>query len=312
MRNCILWATGDDYNYFYNFIALQQYMGRLNIIAAVTKRENIYGKYLDNIPVICASEVKNQEFEYIIVCSRRFFDEICDEIVRGGGIARSRVINASVFCYARFDFEKYISLIERPVTIISDDCWGGEIYHSLLLPFSSPTINIAWDKSEYAKFISDLPYYLRQPLKCEREGRFNTGEHPIGSLGENERKVKMELIHNLSFDEAKEQWDRRKERINFDNIFVKFAFDETNDWQECMRVFDALEYKKICFFPSPQSKSGYINAGFYKRWVRWNVLKQRVVSYRIEDYIRDTRCTHSAIDVLSLLNGEKDYFRDSD
>lgn len=57
---------------------------------------------------------------------------------------------------------------------------------------------------------------------------------------------------------------------------------------------------------------GYINSGFYNRWVRWNYLKQRVVSFKIEDYLRDQRCTQESIDILRLLNGETDYFRDSD
>lgn len=189
---------------------------------------------------------------------------------------------------------------------------GGEIYHHLFLPFSSPTINIAWKKEEYAKFVSDLQYYLKQPLRCAREGNFNSGEYPIGLLGENEKQVSMELIHNVNFEEAKLQWERRQKRINFNNIFVKFGFDKTDNWEFCMNVFDRLDYKKVCFFPNVSEKYGYINSGFYSRWLMWNYMKKRVVSYKIEDYIRDPECTCRAIDILSLLNEGTEYFRDFD
>lgn len=311
MHKCIIWGTGNDYDRLYNSIWLQTYKCNMEVTAVVTQKENIYANYIDQIPVICAAEVQKMQFDYIIVCSSRYFDDICKEIQRMG-ISRNKVIDGRVFEYAGFDYNKYINLIENPVTIISDDCWGGEIYHALSLPFSSPTINIAWKKSEYARFISDLSYYLEQPLQCEREGNFHTGEHPIGALGEGAKKVTMELIHNFSFEEARQQWERRKQRINPDRIFIKFGFDKTDDWELCMEVFDRLQYSKICFFPEMQDKEGYINSGFYKRWTRWNYLKQRVVSYHIEDYIRDSRCTRSAIDILSLLNGEKNYFRDTD
>lgn len=249
MRTCIIWGTGNDYNRLYNSIRLEEYKGNMRIVGAVTKKENMFAKFIDGIPLIDASEILDMRFDYIIVCSNLFFHEICLEI-QSLGIERYKILNGNVFSYARFDFGRYISLIENPVSIISDDCWGGEVYHALSLPFSSPTINIAWKKEEYAKFISDLPYYLKQQLKCMREGNFETGEYPVGMLGEGNKKVYMELIHNINFREAYEQWERRKKRINFDNIFVKFGFDKTDNWKLCKRVFDDLKYKKICLFPS--------------------------------------------------------------
>lgn len=311
MRTCIIWGTGNDYDRLYNSIRFEELKGNIHIAGAVTKKENMFAKFIDGIPLIASSELCDVQFDYIIVCSNLHFNEICDDI-QDLGIERNKILMGNVFSYARFDFSKYISLIENPVSIISDDCWGGEVYHMLALTFSSPTINIAWEKEEYAKFISDLPYYLRQPLKCGREGNFETGEYPIGVLGEGDRQVQMELIHNISFEEAEEQWERRRQRVNFDNIFVKFGFDKNDNWELCMNVFDNLNYNKICLFPEYMGKRGYINAGFYNRWVRWNYLKQRVVSFRIEDYLRDSRCTRSAIDILGMLNGETDCFRDSD
>lgn len=310
MRKCIIWGTGNDYERLYNNIQFEVYKGNIEILAVVSKEENIFCKYIDNMPLIKKDEISQFVFDYIIICSNRFFGEICNEI-QALGIDRNRVLNGNVFSYARFDFNKYIQLIENPITIISDDCWGGVVYHTLSLPFNSPTININWKKEEYARFISDLPYYLQQPLECGREGNFETGEYPIGLLGENERQVRMELIHNTCFDEAKQQWERRQKRVNFSNIFVKFGLNKYDSWEYCKDVFDKLPYKKICFSPYQMDTEGYINSGLYSRWKWWCNMRKRVDSYNINDYVRDPKCICGAIDILSLLNGETKCFRDS-
>lgn len=261
MRTCIIWGIGNDYNRLYNSIRFEEHKGNICIAGAVTKKEDMFVKFIDGIPLIDSQGLLDIQFDYIIVCSNAFFHEICDGI-QNLGIERYKILNGNVFSYARFDFNRYISLIQNPVSIISDDCWGGEVYHTLSLPFSSPTINIAWKKEEYVKFISDLPYYLGQQLECMREGNFETGEYPVGMLGEGDRKVQMELIHNINFKEASEQWERRKKRINFDNIFVKFGFDKTDNWKLCEKVFDDLNYKKICLFPKSCKTGGILIRDF--------------------------------------------------
>ncbi len=311
MRRCIIWGTGNDYERLYNSIQFEAYKGNIEIVATVSKKENIFCKYLDNILLITKEEIHNIEFDYIVICSNLFFNEICNEIYEAG-IERKKVLNGNIFSYARFDFNKYIQLVENPITIISDDCWGGEVYHALSLPFSSPTININWKQEEYIKFISDLPYYLQQPLRCGREANLETGKYPIGLLGEDDRQVQMELIHNISFDEAGQQWERRRTRINLDNIFVKFGLNKIDNWESYMNIFNGLQYKKICFFPYVRDKEGYINSALYARWIWQNNTRGRIDSYDINDYVRDPKCIHGAFDILALLNGEIQCFRDTD
>ena len=310
MKKCIIWGTGSDYDRLYNNIQFEVLKGAIDIVAAISKREHIFGKYFDHIPLYTKDRIYDLEFDYIIVCSRSFFDDICNDI-QEMGIARQKVLDGKLFTLACFDFDRYVGLIENPVTIISDDCWGGEIYHMLSLPFSSPTINISWKKEEYIRFISDLHYYMRQPLRCGREGNFETGEYPIGLIGEGKKQVQMELIHNISYEEAKQQWDRRLKRVNMKNIFIKFGFNKADDFDYCMAAFDSWEYKKICFSPRYVGKKGYINAEYYNRWIKHNQLKNRVESYDINDYARNLKYLCGAIDILKLLHGSETYFRDT-
>lgn len=311
MRKCIIWGIGNDYERLYNSLQFEIYKGNIEIIAAVSKRENIFGKYIDHIPLITSEDIGGGvEFDYIIVCSNLYFGEICDEIC-ALGIDRNRILDGNVFSYALFDFNKYIKLIENPITIISDDCWGGEVYHTLALPFHSPTININWQTGEYVKFITDLPYYLRQPLQCGREGDLEAGIYPIGLLGEGDKQVSMELIHNHSFGEAKQQWERRQKRVNFNNIFVKLGMNRKDDWKTYVDIFEGLPYKKLCIYPYVRDKEGYISSALYAKWRQENDVRSRIDSYDINDWLRNPGKMRGTIDILALLNGETQCFRAS-
>ena len=57
MRRCIIWGTGNDYERLYNSIQFEVYKGNIEIVAIVTKKENIFCKYLDNILLITKKEM---------------------------------------------------------------------------------------------------------------------------------------------------------------------------------------------------------------------------------------------------------------
>lgn len=189
---------------------------------------------------------------------------------------------------------------------------GGFVYNALGLPFNSPTINTSWMKEDYVKFVSDLTYYLRQPLRCGREGNLEMGESPVGLLGENERQVQISFLHNSNFNEAKQQWERRRDRVNLNNVFVKMGLDTwNNNCEYFMNIFDGWKYKKICFCPYVRDRKGYITSAFYSRW-RWaNSMGNRIDSYGLNSYARNHKCIWEALDILALLNGEAGCFRNS-
>ena len=45
-------------------------------------------------------------------------------------------------------------------TIISNNCWGGEVYECYNLIKQSPTIGLYFMASDYIKFIKNIHYYL--------------------------------------------------------------------------------------------------------------------------------------------------------
>ena len=83
-------------------------------------------------------------YDYLIISSSRYFKEIKKDALEMG-VDSNRIIDARVFKLPLFDFAEYVSLIQNPVTILSDDCWAGYAYNRLGLPFTSLLINTYWD-----------------------------------------------------------------------------------------------------------------------------------------------------------------------
>lgn len=153
--------------------------------------------------------------------------------------------------YSRED--KLKELRENTPTIFAPNCWGGITYHHLGLEFCSPLINMHMPHDEYLRFLCDPRYYMRQELKLKEKYIDDTLDKPfpVAMLGD----VSLWMNHYSDFDEAKAIWERRKERINWDNLFV-MLFDES---PETVRAFLTLPYKKkVCFVPWESDDPGVI------------------------------------------------------
>lgn len=298
MEKCVIWGAGGDYEQLLNQILFEIYKGNIEVEALVCRKEDKYCMSRDGFPVIIKEELRYIEYDWIIVTSSKYYKEIRQE-AKCLNINETRVIDGEVLKIPLFDFKRYIELIVNPITILSDDCWGGYVYHYLKLPFSSPLINIYWEKEEYYKFIKEPLFYLQTELTMVQDGDFHKGRAPVGELGDDERKVRMQLLHNTCFTEAKEQWDRRMQRINIDNIFIKFGFDcQDQNYKAYLSEMEKIRYKKISFFIN----EGKDNNSFKTERFEWNERKQsRVDSYHYYDYMRANYMF--SLDILKLLTG---------
>lgn len=123
------------------------------------------------------------------------------------------------------------------VTFISQNCIGGVLYHDLGMQFLSPTINIFIPEPGFVKMVLNLQHYMEQELVI-RWGE----EYPIGTIDD----VEIHFMHYSTCKEAKESWNKRKARINWDKIFVigtdRDGFDDSvyEQWKQ-------ITYSKILF-----------------------------------------------------------------
>lgn len=126
---------------------------------------------------------------------------------------------------------------DKPVSIISQNCIGGVIYHDMGKRFLSPTINLFLTCPDFVKFVLNLEYYMSLKLQMNWEE-----EYPVGKLED----IKIYFMHYQTCTEAKEAWDRRKARIDWDNILVlstdmeEFTDNVFESWQK-------IQYPKVLF-----------------------------------------------------------------
>lgn len=216
-KKCLIWGCGEGYQKLYNLIKYEELKGNINIEAIVSKHNLFWVQ--DGYEVISPKDIVNREFDYIIVTSSKYYGEILAdaENIAGGGI-KKRVINGAVLHIPGFDFVNYIKLRENPVSIITNDCFGGMLYHYLNLEFSSPFINCWIEANDFLLLVNNLEQYMKQPLLLKQEG--DIYQCPVGTLTYLHNRICIHFNHAYSFDEAKSEFDRRRNRIHWDNIFI--------------------------------------------------------------------------------------------
>ncbi len=278
----LLWGMGAEYNSLLNLIRCECIKGNISVQGIVCRKQDIYCERKDGFPVIPPQSIFQLEWDYIIVSSSAYFAEIQMEAVSLGA-ELSKIINGAVLKIPFFDFADYVSLIEKPVTIISDDCWGGNVYDYLYLQYNSPTVGMWIDKDDFARFVEDIPGFLNSGLDMESDGDIETGVCPVGVLSKNNKHVRIQFIHSASFDDAKKKWNRRKKRVG-DNILVKMAINGTSGADiidKSISAFSNCPYKKIMFYYGSENFDGKFKS---PRFSRRNILAINRYSY--SDYSR--------------------------
>ena len=152
---------------------------------------------------------------------------------------------------------KYFRLKNKQPTIISSNCIGTFIYYDMKLRFQSPTINLSFDMNDYIKFLENLKWYLEQPVIEYKDDRF---DFPCGLIGD----IEIRFNHYKSFEEAKNKWNERKKRINWDNLFI-IGIDGDNCTYESIQRFDALPFDNkviLTHIPYTEIVSSYYLPGF--------------------------------------------------
>jgi len=151
-------------------------------------------------------------------------------------------------------------LVNTNLTIISNNCWGGMVYESYDLPKNSPTVGLFFIATDYIKFLEKLKEYISSKLNfiSPEESRWKNlpwvsgdkrfGSYPIGVLTlDSGESIELFFLHYHSKNEAREKWERRCQRINWDKLIVKF-----NDQNGCsegnIESFVNLTYENKLFF----------------------------------------------------------------
>lgn len=130
-------------------------------------------------------------------------------------------------------------------SLISCNCIGGVLAHDLGEQFRSPTVNLT--VKDYLNFVTNLRYYLQ--LTPKDGGMHERFGYPICELED----LKLAGVHYHSAQEMISAWEKRKKRINWNNIFI-MATDEYIRTEEQLETFSKLPYPKVLYVSKPDVK----------------------------------------------------------
>lgn len=134
-------------------------------------------------------------------------------------------------------------LKNKDFTIFSSNCTGGIIYHELGEKFLSPTINIRISSKDFVKFILNINFYLEQPLVFFRGDE----DCPMAYMGD----IVVYFVHYETEEDAREKWEERKKRINWDNVYI-ILNDRDGVTHEDILALQKARYKNMVVFTSKQ------------------------------------------------------------
>jgi uncharacterized protein (DUF1919 family) len=264
----LLWGLGVDYNRARNIIRLYEYTGQLEVVG-ITARDLPSYKKFDGYELVEREDICNVEYDYIIVLSNKYFNDIVINAMDSYHISRNKFINGEVLFIPNLNFDKYIRLIESNISIISNNCWGGILCNTLSIECRSPFKNLFVTDDDYLKLISDLQHYLNSDLVFYE---FNIDVHsnqtyPVFLLDD----ICIHCNHASSIESAISDWNRRKKLVNWNNLFVEMYTVQKNIAER----FDNIdEYDKIvCFVPSN------IYDKRYKKWCGLELIKGQTEFY---------------------------------
>lgn len=240
MALVVLIGDVESYQSNFNLIEREIIKGNITITATLLTDDDVDYDYLDGNKVIeSLDDVEDVEFDYFIVLEN---NKIWYNLIPVEYEFEQKIIPVRVFEIPHFDFVKYEQLIKNPPTIISRHCWGGLLYNQLGLKFDSPFINLFLQDTDFNKLSKNFSHYMNQELVFDHEEYEHILKinYPVCRLDD----IYIYFNHYTSFEEAKQKWDERKKRINYDNLF----FETTTENRELALEFDSIPLQhKICF-----------------------------------------------------------------
>ena len=137
--------------------------------------------------------------------------------------------------------------LKKNFTIFSDNCWGGRVYDKFGIKYLTPTIGLSLSNFDFIKFLNNYDNYCKYDLipivDLQQKVNNEWGIYDC-MLGD----IQIKFRHYRNVNDAINKWNRRKERIQNDNIIVKMSYYENNEINyKLIEDLIRLPYKKILF-----------------------------------------------------------------
>lgn len=301
MRRVIAWGTSVEYDLYRRWMEPEILKGNMELVALALNEED-YLSSLDGIQVIKLDELLVREYDYLINMNSND-DPAIARILELLKVPRDKVIPIELFRRPYFDLMQWEKVQKSHVSIIANNCWGGITCHSVGLRFNSPFVNLWMESGNYLTLLENLQYYMKVEPHFIREELDRVLLHTYPVIGLD--NVELHFNHFYDFESAQEAWNRRKARLNYDNLLVEMTIGK----QEELDRFLALPYQyKIGFSSIPCESEDIVYIPFYENAFLQEKYKNDFAGLVMHMAFPDTdECRQ--YNVLKLLNHEESYMR---
>lgn len=193
-------------------------------------------------------------------------------------------------------------LRNRDFSIISQNCLGGVVYHMLGLPFTSPTINMFIEDENFLKLVSNLKHYMSiepEPLADPYVDPVDrTVKYPKIRIDD----IEICCLHFKNCAEAINAWNKRRNRINFENILVIANSWNMHGNKTLIKKILNTGYRTICFTFGDYTEANCIqlNDDFWQLDAR-GIIRPNITDYKPNSY---KRYFEDYIDIIDWINGD--------
>ena len=216
------------------------------VSSASSNNINITNSNGINLQYIHPQDLKKVNYDYLLICGGK--DYGVSNIVKMFSkfdIDPEKVFYDWIVCIPGFTKKKYDKLCKSQLSIVSMNCFGGIISHTLGLPFRSPFVNMFFSEEDFLKVLKNFDSYMHKEIKFVRMDYEQNlkREYPVFAFGDG---ITLNMNHYTDRLDAENKWYERIKRLNYYNTLVVMYTDDIN----ILKEFDKLPFsKKCCFVP---------------------------------------------------------------
>lgn len=158
---------------------------------------------------------------------------------------------------------EFLRLQNKEFSLISNNCWGYELYNVLKRQYNSPFIGLFLFPECYIKLLENFEANMQSKIVFSNRTRYMDTElnYPLGIINND---IEIHFLHYSSETEALEKWNRRTSRLlksMSENIPTYFKFcDRDGCSLEHMKRFHSLPFQnKISIGVDPYNSNTHIH-----------------------------------------------------
>jgi hypothetical protein len=144
------------------------------------------------------------------------------------------------------------------VTIISEDCWGGEFCRTLGRAYTTPLAGAFIIPGDYLNFLENFSapdaFHL-QPVASSHA--YPVGRTPYATI---------HFRHAKTWEEAAAAFARRAARLNPDRLFFKIDFGKSGYTQQDVERWNKLEFRNAIALLPPAPRLGFDFSDVHQGW----------------------------------------------